>query len=83
MTFLRRTAGYSTGIAGIAFILLGAVVCFRSLERYRDAYEPPSDDLMMCHINAIFEIEAWALVVAFVVSGLLLIKVAKTLGKSC
>jgi len=82
MIHWRRTGGWGVAIAGVAFILFGAFVCFRSLERYYDAYRPASDDLGMRHINMTLEIEAWAATAAFVVSGLILLRLARTLNRS-
>jgi len=70
------------GIGGVAFILLGAFVCFRSLERYYYAYGPATDDLSSRHINMILEISAWVIAVAFVVSGIILLRLAKNLNRS-
>lgn len=69
-------------IGGVAFILFGAFVCFRSLERYYYAYGPVTDDLSMRHINITLEISAWAISVAFVVSGIILLKLAKTVTRA-
>jgi uncharacterized membrane protein HdeD (DUF308 family) len=82
MNFRRRTAGWGSLIAGIVFILLGALMCFRSIERYYYAYGPATDDLDMRHIHMTWEIEAWAVTVTFVVFGTVLLRVAKTLNKS-
>ena len=78
----RKAGVCGAVIAGVALILFGAFVCFRSLERYYDAYGPVSDDLSTRHINMTFEMSAWAITVAFVVSGIVLLRLAKTLNRS-
>jgi hypothetical protein len=77
-----RSGGMGARIGGVAFILFGAFVCFRSLERYYYAYGPVTDDLSMRHINITLEISAWAISVAFVVSGIILLKLAKTVTRA-
>jgi len=79
----RRTAGWGSAIAGIVFILFAALACFRSLERYYYAYYGPvTDDLTIRHINVTLEISAWAIAGAFVASGIILLRFAKTLNRS-
>jgi len=78
----RKAGVCGAAIAGVAFILFAAFVCFRSLERYYGAYGPVSDDLSTRHINVTFEISAWVIAVAFVVSGIILLRLAKTLNRS-
>ena len=82
MTFWRKTAGWGAAIAGSAFILVGALACLRSLERYYYACGPATDDLNMRHINVTWEIEAWAVTVVFIVSGFVLLRLAETLRRS-
>jgi hypothetical protein len=82
MTFWRRTAGWGAAIAGVAFILFGAFMRFRSLQRYYYAYGPATDDLNMRILRPTWEIEAWAATVDFIVSGFILLRLAKTLRRS-
>ena len=83
MKLWRITARWSAVVTGITLILLGAFVCFRSVERYYDAYATPaSDDLTMRHINVTWELKAWAVAAVFVISGLILLRLARTLKKT-
>jgi hypothetical protein len=82
MIHWRKAGKCGAAIAGVALILFGAFACFRSLARYYDAYRPVSDDLSTHHINMTFEISAWAITVAFVLSGIILLRLAKTLSES-
>jgi hypothetical protein len=82
MALWRRTVGWGAAIAGVAFILFGAFGCLRSLQRYYYAYGPATDDLNMRVLRPTFEIEDWALTVAFIVSGFILLRLAKTLRRS-
>jgi hypothetical protein len=82
MTFWRKTGRWSAEFTGVAFLLLGAFACFRSLERFYYAYAGPvSDDLEMRHINVTWEIEAWAIAAGFVIIALLLLRLARKLGR--
>jgi len=79
---LAKNGGWGAAIAGIASILFGAFACFRSLERYYYAYGPATDDLEMLHIKATWEIEVWAVTVAFIAAGFILLRLAKILTSS-
>jgi|HubBroStandDraft_2_1064218.scaffolds.fasta_scaffold3902967_1 hypothetical protein len=81
MIFRIRMAVWGAAIAGITFVLFGTFVCFRSLERYYYAYGPATDDLNMRHIKATLEIEAWAATAVFIIFGLILLRLAKTLRR--
>jgi hypothetical protein len=77
-----RSGAIGAAIGGVALILVRVFVCFRSIERYYYAYGPATDDLAMRHINVTLEISAWAITVAFVVSGIILFRLAKVLNRS-
>jgi hypothetical protein len=64
-------------IVGVMFLLFGAFVCFRSLQRYYGVYCPVSDDLSTRRINTTFEISAWAITVVLVVSGIILLELPR------
>jgi hypothetical protein len=81
MLFRIRTAVWGAAIAGIAFIVFGAFVCFRSLERYYYVYGPATDDLNMHHLKATLEIEAWVATVAFIALGFIFLRLAKALRR--
>jgi hypothetical protein len=81
MIFRIKTAVWSAAIAGVAFILFGTFVCFRSLERYYYAYSPATDDLNTHHLKATLEIEAWVATVGFIALGFILLSLAKTLRR--
>jgi hypothetical protein len=83
MNFWRKTARYGAAVTGIVLVLFGAFVCFRNIERYYYAYlAPATDDLTMRHVKVTWEIGAWAVAVAFVISGLILLRLAKTFMRS-
>jgi hypothetical protein len=82
MTIWRRTAGWAAVAGGVASILLGAFVCFRSLQRYYYAYGPATDDLEMRHIKVTFEIEVCAVTLLVILSGFALLRLAKNLTRS-
>jgi hypothetical protein len=70
-------------VSGIAFILFGAFICVRSVERFYYAYAgPATDDLTMRHIHGTRELGAWAVAAAFIIPGLILLRLAMTLKKT-
>lgn len=83
MNFWRKMERWGAAVTGIAFILFGAFVCFRAIERIYFSYvAPATDDLAMRHVRVMWEIGAWAIAVVFILSGLILLRLAKTLGRS-
>jgi len=71
-------ASWSAAILGVAFILLGAGIGFRSVERFYDAYiGPPSDDLSMRHIVVSREPAAWVVALGLIAAACFVLKFAR------